>query len=190
MESQQQVIECETGRAIRGAPQSAPSTVGKYPVVSRPLVGILWHEGRFKAVGRGQHRFRKPGVAGSSPAGRVGESAFLVLRRPICFSPQSHALNCTAKRAKTAPQSRPRIGGESSFREGSRQSWSLRRAGTPSMLPVASSGLSRKALPMPTKKNAHHRGKATAQRLHMRASFLFAYTSRPRYCAVRASAPI
>ena len=36
-------------------------------------MGILWREGRFKAVGRGQHRFPKPGVAGSSPAGRAYE---------------------------------------------------------------------------------------------------------------------
>jgi len=59
------------GAPSRGAPKSAPSTVGKYPVASRSLIGVLWREGRFKATGRGQHRFSKPGVAGSSPAGRV-----------------------------------------------------------------------------------------------------------------------
>ena len=50
------------------------------------------------------HRFPKPGVGGSSPPGRVGESAFLMQGRPICFSPQAHSSDFNAKRAKTAPQ--------------------------------------------------------------------------------------
>ena len=65
------------GEPTGGAPNSAPSTVGEYAVTSRQRMGILWREGRVKAVGRGQHRFPEPGVAGSSPAGRVGEWDFL-----------------------------------------------------------------------------------------------------------------
>ncbi len=89
MSRQQQVIEYPKGYAARGAPKGAPSRVGKYAVASRSLVGILSRGGHFGAVRRVQHRFPKPGVAGSSPAGRVGESAFLASGRPICFSPQA-----------------------------------------------------------------------------------------------------